>query len=504
MRTDEKPTSKKSIKKNYFYNLIYQIFLIIVPLILTPYISRILTADGVGKISFSMSLIGYFTLLGSLGFPNYGQREIAKNQNDKYKQSITFWEVNICRLIPVFLMLFLNIALCIFNAYGDYNTFMWILNINIIALVIDISFLFQGNEDFGKLVLINIIIKIISIILSFLLVKSQSDIWIYILIMALVPIFSNIGMFVKAKSYLVKIKVKELKPLKHIGGTFKLFIPTIAISIYTMLDRTLLGLLIKDTYVVYEDGVEIIKKYSDLEVGYYEQSEKIVKILMTVITSIATVMIPRNSNEFAKKNYGAIRQNIYNSAKFVWFIGTPMVFGIILISNSFVPWFFGDGYEKCEVLLKIFSPLILIIGLSNVLGWQYLVPTMRDKSFTLCLTIGSITNLVLNVIFIPIYWSYGACIASVIAEFFVTLSMFIVCKKDFSTKKILFSSYKYLLAGIGMFLITFSMTYKLESSIINTFLIVALGIVTYFSLLIIEKDELTNKYIDKYLSKIFI
>ena len=154
----------KSVKKNYIYNLIYQVFLLIVPLVLTPYVSRVIGVEGVGKYSFSYSLISYFTILSNIGFNYYGQREIAKHQDDKYAKSKSFWEIILCRSIFVIVSTSLNLILYSLNAYQSYSQLMLILTINIFAVALDISFYFQGNEEFGKIVLRNIIIKSLSII----------------------------------------------------------------------------------------------------------------------------------------------------------------------------------------------------------------------------------------------------------------------------------------------------------------------------------------------------
>ncbi len=495
----EKP---KSVKKNYFYNLLYQLFLLIVPLITTPYVSRVLGAEGVGKYSFSFSLITYFTIFGALGFGFYAQREIAKNQNDKYKESKAFYEIFICRLIPIFIALAVNLIFCFTNIYKEYTNLMLVFNINIIALIFDIAFLYQGKEEFGKLVLRNFIVKVLSVASIFIFVKTQNDLGIYALINALSVILGNILMWVTLPKYIEKIKIKELKPLRHLKGTIILFLPTIAISIYTILDKTLIGLLITDTYTDIVDGKEVIKKYSDLENGYYEQSEKIVKMVMTVITAIGTVMIPRNTHEYSIGNHEKVKENIFTSCMLVLLIGIPLTLGIIVVANNFVPWFFGDGYDKCILLMKILSPLILIIGFSNVFGLQYLIPTGKDKRFTIALIVGAITNFLLNLIFIHFWWSVGASIATIVAEATVTLIMAIMVRKEINFLKLFISAWRYYIAGAVMFVACYFVARNLESSIINTILIALIGAIIYFVILIILQDKLIINTIKKIFKKL--
>lgn len=499
---EEVKGKKKSVKKNYFYNLIYQLFLVIVPLVVTPYVSRVLTTSGVGQYSFSYSLITYFTLFGSLGFGHYAQREIAKNQGNKYAQSKSFWEINICRLIPVGIAFLLNLVLCLLNVYGSYNNLMFIFLINIGALAFDIVFFFQGNEEFSKIVFRNVVIKSLSIIAIFVFVKTEDDLWIYALINSGMLIASNLSLWPYMVKYLVRINIKELNPLKHLKGTLILFLPTIAVSIYTVLDKTLIGLLVKGSYTEIVDGTEVVKKYSDLENGYYEQSEKLIKMVMVVITCIGTVMIPRNSNEFAKGNYEKVKNNINISARLVMLLGLPMTFGIIAVASNLVPWFFGPGYDKSIILLKILSPLIVIIGFSNIFGLQYLVPSKQDLKFSLCLCIGAIANIILNLILIPFWWSIGASIATIIAELLVTIIMAFFVRKEVDFLKLLKNTWKIVVSSVCMFVILCVLSNRFEASILNTLFLVFIGIVIYLFLLLVLREEYLYKVIFYLMKKI--
>lgn len=502
---------KKSVKKNYVYNVLYQMFMIIVPLLTTPYVSRTLGPDGVGQYSFTYSLINYFTVFGCLGFNIYAQREIAKNQMDKHKQSVTFHEVNICRLIPVTISLLINVVLCLTGVYNSYTTLMSIFTINIIAVAFDISYYFQGNEEFGKLVFRNFIVKLLSVISIFLFVKTKEDVYIYVLINATSVIFGALVMWVAVPKMIEKVKISELKPLKHLVGTLILFLPTIATSIYTLLDKTLIGFLIPDTYTVqepvYENGIlvtykEVIKKYSDLENGYYEQADKLVKLSLTFITAIGTVMVPRNTHEIACGNIDGVKKNLSTASKLVMMIGVPMTLGIIAVSSNIVPWFFGAGFDKVIILLRVLSPLIIIIGYSNVLGFQYMVPAGYDKRFTLALFIGSISNLVLNLVFIRFYWSIGAAIATLIAESAVTFTMSMMCLKEVNIYKEMLKCYKYYIGGIAMFAACYYLSTILPATFYYTALIIFVGIVIYGLVLLILRDKYLYLGLNKVLSKL--
>lgn len=505
--TSNKPN--KSLKKNYIFNLIYQVFVLIVPLITAPYISRILSAEGIGQYSFTNSLQSYFTIIAALGFGYYAQRLIAFHQNNKDEQSKIFWEIIIVRSFSVGFAVILNLILYFTGVYQEYSQLMLWWTLNIVAIGFDITFLLQGNEDFGKIVGRNVIIKIISVILIFTLVKKQSDVWLYVILTSCASLLGNLSLWFYLPKYINKVNKKELKPLRHFWPTIRLFIPTIATSVYTILDKTLIGLLIQDTYTVQETQiingvetvVEVVKKYSDLENGYYEQSEKIVKMCMAVMTALGTVMIPRNSKLYKEGKNEELKKNFYFAINFVWTIGIPMMFGLAAVSSNIIPWFLGDGYDKCIMLMQIFTPLIIFIGLSNVFGLQYLIPTGRDKKFTIGILAGTISNLALNCILIPFFWSNGAVIASLVAEFLVTFTMYLLIRKEVALKEMLKTAVKPLIAGVIMFALVYFLSTKFSPSILHTLVLVAIGAVTYFILLLVMKEKLLYMGINMLKSK---
>ena len=261
--------NSKSITKNYLFNLINQILLIIIPIITTPYVSRVLGADGVGKYSFSNSIASYFVIFASLGFMYYAQREIAKYQDNKKKQSEIFWEIIIVRSVSVLTALIVYFAAIVLGVFKEeYTLLMMILSVSILAVAFDISFLFAGNEDFSKTVVTNTVVRILNVIAIFVFVKDRNDLWKYVLITVLTVLTANASLSVYAKNFLCKIEIKSLRAIRHIKPAVILFLPTIAISVYTYLDKSMIGVITG----------------SDFENGFYDQADKIVNIVLTVVT----------------------------------------------------------------------------------------------------------------------------------------------------------------------------------------------------------------------------
>ncbi len=378
-----KPQKKrKSVKKNYLYNLLYQIIVLLTPLITTPYLARILGSSGVGQYSFTYSISTYFILFGALGFGYYAQRTIARHQGDKQTQSVLFWEIIIARLVSSILVISIYIFLILINVYDEtYKLLMWILLISVCSTIFDVTFYFQGNEEFGIIALVNSIVRIIGIVFIMIFIKRSDQVWLYALFQSIILILSYVLLWPFLIKKICFINIKRIRFWKHFLPTLRLFIPTIAVSVYTMLDKTLIGILVPGEI---ENSSGELVKVADIENGYYSQSEKLVKMSLTIITSLGTVMIPRNSQAIANGNKKEFDDNINKALSFVFLLGIPIMFGIAGIAFNFAPWFFGEGYEKVPYLIMMFSPLILIIGLSNVFGIQYLLPQKKDKKYTIC------------------------------------------------------------------------------------------------------------------------
>lgn len=462
---------KKSIAKNYMYNLIYQILVLILPLITTPYISRVFGAENIGIYSYTISISTYFILFGSLGISVYGQREIAYLQDKKGEYSKTFWEIVILRFITMSIAMF--IFYITFVNFGQYKMYYVILLLELLANSLDISWFFVGLEEFKKTVSRNVVVKIISIICIFTFVKSTNDLILYFWIYVLSVLIGNLSLWLYLPKYLKKVHIKQLNVLRHLKSTIALFIPQIAIQIYTVLDKVMIGTIIIDKS----------------EVGYYEQSQKIVKMLVTIVTSLGTVMAPRMANTFINGNSEKIKQYMKKSLNFVFLLSFPIVLGIILVSERFVPMFFGDGYEKVIILMKVISPIIIAIGLSGVIGTQYLLPTKQQKEFTISVTIGAIINFLINLLLIGKYGAVGASIGTVIAEICVTIAQFIFIRKEFIIKDIFKLSIQYFLSAIVMFGICNIIGNFISNNLYCIITQVCVGILVYVSCLLILKNE---------------
>lgn len=470
---------KKSIAKNYIYNLIYQMLTIVLPLITTPYLSRVLGAENIGIYGYTLSIVTYFVLFGTLGIAMYGQREIAYVQNNQTKQSKTFWEIVITRFITLAIAsVTFYITFCI---RGQYTTYYTILLLELLANALDISWYYQGIEDFGKTVIRNLVVKILSLVCIFVFVKTQADLWKYMLIYVLANALGNATMWLYLPKMLQKISLKTLEFKKHIKPVLSLFVPQIATQIYVVLDKTMIG--------------NITNNMSD--VGFYEQAQKIVKTAMLVVTALGTVMNSRIANAFAENKKEDVKKYLMQAFNIVWMLGIPITLGIMAVSSNLVPWFYGEGYEPVIQLLIATSPILLAIGLNNVTGIQYLIQTKQQKNYTISVTIGAIVNVIFNFILINLIGTVGAAISSVLAEFTILGVHFIYMRKDIKILDVLKLSIKYLISGLIMYVIVLNISKLISPSILNTFILIAIGAIIYFVILLILKDKFLNDIINQ-------
>lgn len=466
---------KKSVVKNYIYNLIYQVAAIILPILTTPYLSRVLGAEKIGIYSYTLSIVTYFILIGSLGVNLYGQKEIAYCQNNKEERSYTFFEIFFMKCVT--LSISMIIFYFVFALNGEYSVYYKILLLEIFANIIDISWFFQGMEEFKKTVTRNMIVKIISTILIFVLIKKPEDLFKYFLIYVLSTLIGNATLWFYLPKFVIKINMKKMKITRHLKPTIVLFIPQIATQIYTVLDKTMIGSMISEKS----------------EVGYYEQSQKIVKLLLTIITSLGTVMLPRVSNYFVNKEFDKIKKSIYESFKFTFFIGIPIMLGIISVAKSFVPIFFGDGYDKVVIIIQIISAIVILIGITNIIGAQYLLPVKREKEYTISVIAGAVVNVVFNYVLIKKYMSVGAAVATVLSEGIVTIIQVYSIKNEFDILEIIKNIKNYIWSGIAMFIVSTCCQFFIKTGLKCLIIQIALGAITYIVILILAKDEMIQK-----------
>lgn len=472
-----------SVKKNYLYNLLYQMTSVLLPVLTIPYVSRVLSADGIGINTVTYANTQYFILLGSLGISIYATKKIATIREKKDKLKKTFWEIFSIQFTGCILA-YMVFALTLGQSH-KYGVFYMLQGFYILAAAVDISWYFLGIENFKNASLRSFFAKIISVILIFIFVKTRDDLWKYILINAGTMFVGQLIMWFYVGKDMLKVKeIGKLKIAMHIMPILALFVPQIATQVYTVLDKTMIDLF-----------------KGAVEAGYYDQSQKIVRILLSVVTSLGIVMLPRIANLFSKDDLNEVKKSLRKAFVVISFLSIPITFGLIGISDKFVPILFGNEFLSVIPLTNISPVLVIIIGLGNVFGTQYLLAIGKNKEYTASVCIGALVNFCFNLLLIPRFAAMGAVIATVSAELSIALIQFWFARVvfDFTWIK---ETYKYWVSGILMLAIVRLVGNVTPISILFLVLQIAIGSLVYFISLIILRDKFLFEAIENVIDRI--
>lgn len=419
-------------------------------------------AEKIGIYSYAYSIASYFGLFILLGLSNYGNRTIAAVRDDKKKLSRTFWSIYLMQILMAIIVIIIYIGYVVLVA--NNKLMAWIQLIYIISVALDINWFFFGMEQFKLTVSRNTIIKILNVILIFIFVKDKNDMYIYGVIMCLGSLISQIFLWIFLKEFIICVKVKINDILGHIIPNLTLFVPVIAISLYTTMSKILLGSL------------------SSMEaVGFYENSNKLTSIPSMAVTSLGTVMLPRMSNLVASGNHKEAMKYIQKSLLVSVFLSCSMAFGISAVCKEFVPLFYGVGYEECINIISLLILSSVFISWANVIRTQYLIPNKKDKIYIVSVFMGAIVDIILNLILITKYAALGAAIATLFAEFSVCAYQTYQVRKEMPIKKYLKESIPLFMIGIIMYVITSSISFVINN-LITLLIKVIIGGLIYLGL----------------------
>lgn len=459
------------ITKNYIYNLIYQLFIMVVPLVTAPYLAHVLGADRVGSYGYVHSMTGIITTFSLLGIYAYGNRQVAYVRDDKQKLSTTFWQIMSARcVIAVFgtiayfmIVLYMNRYVELFTIYYTY----------LLAYFLDCTWLYVGVEDMKWAVIKNTLTKVFAVMGIFLFVKSPDDLCIYVFIQGLSLLLSNLLAYTQLRLYVGCPKFDLSNFKVDISGAFLLFLPSIATTIYTQCDKIMIELMTNDT----------------AEVAFYDYSEKIVTIPLTFITVMSTVMMPRIANEFKNKNIGVISDLINQSARISMFLAFPMTFGLIFIAGKLVPWYLGDQFLPTTLAIILISPIIITNTLTGISGGQYFTATNQIKILVSSQFSAALANIMINALLIPKMGFYGAAIATTVTSICCAIVQYMFLIKQIKLYKLGFYMVKYGIIAAIMGIVVFIVTDPMLATPFTNIIQVLLGGVVYVGCCVLIRDE---------------
>ena len=477
---------QKSLKLNFIMNAILTMSSFIFPLITFPYISRVLQPSGNGKVNFMLSVITYFNMFAQLGIPTYGIRACAMVRDDKVQLTRTVHElllINIVTTIITYIVLFFAI-LFVPRLHQD-KTLAIIMSFTIVLTTIGIEWLYKALEQYTYITIRSIFFKIVSIVFMFMLVHAKSDYVTYGAITTIASSGSFILNLINAHKYIGFKPVGNYNIKKHMKPVFIFFAMSIATTIYTNLDSVMLGFM-----------------KTDADVGYYTAAVKIKNILVSLVTSLGTVLLPRAAYYIEKGENEEFTNLSRKAMNFVILSALPLMIYFMIFAKNGIFFLSGSAYAGSIAPMQIIMPTILFIGISNLTGIQILVPLGKENIVLISTIIGAIVDLIINMILIPSMASSGAAIGTLCAEFIVTFYQYFIVRDSIPNLFQNVSIWRIALANGLAFLASF----KIASLNLGNFMILIVSAILYFGVyllvLLITKESLTVSIVDQLMKKI--
>ena len=452
--------SKPSLKKNLLYQSGYEILVLLLPFITSPYISRVFGAQCLGIYSYTVSISYYFQMFAMLGIKFYGNRSIAQCRNDRKLMNKVYSEILLLHIIVSIISLIAYAVFCCFEK--QYTMYTIIQGMVVLAGLFDVSWFFFGIEQFKITVVRSTIIKLISVVLLFVLTHNQDDFWIYVVIMAGSQLVNQVVLFIMARKY-VTFEMPELKRVfSHLKPMLILFIPVLALGIYKYTDKIMLGIF----------GMET-------ELGYYENAEKIVNIPLSVVFSFGSVMLPKISQLTVLGENEAVQRYMRLSIKFMVGLSIGMSAGLIGIANIFAPVFWGSEFISSGVLISVLAFSIPFSTFANIVRNQDFIPNGMDIQYSFSILLGALVNIVLNYLLIPAYGALGVSIATVSAEVLVCVVQLLLSKRKFPYGKCLVGAIGFIIPASIMLFVVYQLGCILGLSTLTLVIQVVVGAIIF-------------------------
>ena len=469
------------VLKNYAYNLSYQLLVIILPIITTPYVTRVFSSTDLGTYGYFNSIVTYFILLATLGVANYGTKEISGHRKDIRKN---FWGIYTLQFGATILSICLYILLCLSLSFMQ-NPVAYILGLSLVSKGMDISWLFQGLEDFRKITVRNITVKLVGVISIFLFVKSANDLYLYVFLLTIFELLGQFSMWLPAREFIGKPHFDWSYAKQHLKPVVLLFLPQIAISLYVTLDRTMLGAL-----------------SSTKDVGIYDQALKLVNILLTLVTSLGSVMLPRVANLLSTGDHKAVNKMHQMSFLIYNLVIFPIIAGMLIVNDDFVQFFLGQDFQDAKYAIAIMIFRMFFIGWTNIMGIQILIPHNKNKEFMISTTIPAIVSVGLNLLLLPKLGYIGAAIVSVLTEALVWAIQLYFTRNYLKEVPFLASTVKIIGASALMYGVLFVVKTTVNfTPVINVMVFATIGAILYiFQILflkVISPKELKQQLLNK-------
>ncbi len=462
----------KKISTNYIYNTIYQLITLIVPIILIPYLARTLTDIGSGQYSYARSYLLYFSSFALFGSVMYGSRTISKRRDIQYL-SENFWGIVILKFITSTISILIYLAFT-FIFFEEFKVLFLINGIFLFANMIDITWFFMGQSEFKIIMIRNLILKSLMIIAIFLLVHDISDVPIYAAIVVISEFISHVWMWLNVRKRIKFVKIGFNHVIKHFIDAKYFFMFTFVTQLYTTINITLIGVYTNNS-----------------QVAFFDQSAKIVNVVLVVITSLGTVMMPKISSLYGEGKIQEIYRLLNKSINLMVFIAIPAVSGIILVADIFIPWFMSDIFNPMIIVLIIYSLKIPLAIYSNLIGTQFIIPSGDERFYLNVVIIGAAINIILNLIGLQFYGAAFSAIVTLVTEVIIlvlfihrikTIFRYIIKNPSDQVKTFVISLSLFLVFKLGLLEILRRLTSNINSEFYSTGLLLLMVISLFIGL----------------------
>ena len=466
---------RNKVSVNYIYNMLYQVLTFLTPIITAPLLARTLGSTNLGIYDYTYTIVNWFIIFGMFGISIYGNREIAKATatNDKKVVSKKFSEIFTLQMISVSISFVIFMLLILLTNF-DYKNIFIIQGILILSGAFEISWFYAGMQDFKKVSIRNMILKLITVLGIVFFIHSANDLILYTVFMAVVSVINSLLLFYKISDY-VNYKRPTLKEaFAHFKGSIALFIPQIATTIYSVFGRTLIGML-----------------YTDInEVAFYNYAYRFTTMVLYIVTTIGTVMLPRVVQIRSEGNDDEAKKLTNKTLKVSLLLSLPLSIGFATVSPFFIPWFLTEDFTRVGYIICFLAPTIVFILITNVLVTQYLIPFEKTSKYTISVISGCLISLLFNFILIKPLGGIGAAVTASLTEFSVFVIQYCFVRKTFNFNGVLKKFFKYLFIASIMGIIVILIGLALGVGLITNILQVLAGVAVYAFLLYISKDDI--------------
>ena len=472
--------NRKSLKSNIIFNFVSQIITYLAPFIVAPYLSRVLTPVGVGEYSFGYSIVYYFSIIVIFGFTSYGTRQISAFRNNKTEYSKVFWNTFWTRLI-FFIFCSVGYVVCVINnvfSPSVDDSIYFALILCLLGDVLDITFLYQGLDEFKLISYINILINFIYIVSVFLCVKNRNDLFIYTILKSSIKVGVSICLWLFSVGKINKPTISIKSSLNIFKGSFVFFLPSLVMHISPSIDQTMLGYL-----------------SNNIEVSYYQQNHKIIVLVASLIYSIGPIMLSKMSYLHQQKDSNEIMNKMEQLIHIACLFMFPATAGLYSIAAYFVPAYFGSEYAPSVIVMYCFLPSIIFSSLSSLIINGYYYPSNKAMRCTIFMAISVFINIIANLFVVECFGAAGVALTSSISSFIALVLLIIFSKKDIAYIRILKKIWKSILCSVIMTIVIMLINFLwaifgLNSNILITLFDTILGVAIYVIFIFITKDEL--------------